>query len=128
MRQRRGPRTAPVLLVDAVWARRVVAELDRAGLRASELLRAVGLRREQLTAPDALIPFDAHVRLFENATSAMRSGVRPVDREDAAGGAFGQMAHELKAAHLGDHHRDRLAEHAASASIPPTPPESVPLL
>ena len=72
MRQRRGTRTAPVLLVDAVWARRVVAELDRARLPASELLGAVGLRREQLTAPDAQIPFDAHVRLFENAASALR--------------------------------------------------------
>jgi AraC-like DNA-binding protein len=70
MRQRRG--TAPVLLVDAVWARRVVAELDGAGLPASELLSAVGLRREQLTPADAHIPFHAHVMLFENAASALR--------------------------------------------------------
>ena len=62
----------PVLLVDAVWARRVVAELDRAGLPPSDLLSAVGLRREQLTKPDAHIPFNSHVRLFENAARALR--------------------------------------------------------
>ncbi len=61
-----------MLRVDAVWARRVVAELDRAGLAAADLLSAVGLRREQLTAPDALIPFHAHVMLFENAAQALR--------------------------------------------------------
>jgi AraC-like DNA-binding protein len=61
-----------LLLVDAVWARRVVAELDRAGLPASELLSAVGLRAEQLIGLDALIPFNAHVRLFENAARALR--------------------------------------------------------
>ena len=72
MLQRRGPRKAPVLRVDAVWARRVVAELDVAGLPASELLSAVGLRPEQLTEPDALIPFEAHVSLFENAARALR--------------------------------------------------------
>ncbi len=72
MRQVRGPRKPLVLLVDAVWARRVVAELDRAGLAASELLSAVGLRPEQLAEPDALIPFDAHVTLFENAARALR--------------------------------------------------------
>jgi AraC-like DNA-binding protein len=72
MRERRGGRTRPLLLVDAVWARRVVAELDRAGLPASEHLSAVGLRAEQLTGPDALIPFNAHVRLFENAARALR--------------------------------------------------------
>ena len=72
MLQRRGPRRTPVLRVDAVWARRVVAELDVAGLPASELLSAVGLRREQLTEPDALIPFEAHVSLFENAARALR--------------------------------------------------------
>jgi AraC-like DNA-binding protein len=72
MRERRGRRRGPVLLVDAVWARRVVAELDRAGLPSSELLSAVGLRAEQLTAPDALIPFKAHVMLFENAARALR--------------------------------------------------------
>ncbi len=71
MRQRRRTRRGPVLLVDAVWARRVAAELDRAGLAASEFLSAVGLRREQLTLPDALIPFDAHVMLFENAAQAL---------------------------------------------------------
>ncbi len=71
MRQRRGTRRGPVPLVDAVWARRVVAELDRAGQPASELLSDVGLSREQLTAPDALIPFDAHVALFENAAQAL---------------------------------------------------------
>jgi AraC-like DNA-binding protein len=60
-----------VLLVDAVWARRVVAELDRAGLAASELLSAVGRRREQLTEPDARIAFGAHVRLFENAARVL---------------------------------------------------------
>ena len=31
-----------------------------------------GLRREQLTAPDALIPFNAHAMLFENAARALR--------------------------------------------------------
>jgi AraC-like DNA-binding protein len=72
MRQRRGTRIVPTLLVDAVWARRVVAELDRAGLPTSELLSAVGLSREQLTNPDAHIPFNAHVMLFENAARALR--------------------------------------------------------
>lgn len=72
MRQSRGTQMVPALLVDAVWARRVVAELDRAGLPASELLSAVGLRREQLTKPDAHIPFAAHVMLFENAARALR--------------------------------------------------------
>ena len=63
---------APSLLVDAVWARRVVAELDHAGLAASELLRAVGLSRDQLAKPDAHIPFDAHVMLFESAARALQ--------------------------------------------------------
>jgi hypothetical protein len=49
-----------------------VAELDRAELAASDLLSVVGLRREQLTEPDALIPFTAHVMLFENAARALR--------------------------------------------------------
>jgi AraC-like DNA-binding protein len=71
MREPRGPRRLSTLLVDAVWARRVVAELERAGLPASELLSAVGLCREQLTEPDALIPFTAHVRLLENAALAL---------------------------------------------------------
>jgi AraC-like DNA-binding protein len=62
----------PTLLVDAVWARRVVAELERAGLAASELLSAVGLSRDQLTKPDAHIPYHAHVTLFENAARALR--------------------------------------------------------
>jgi AraC-type transcriptional regulator len=61
-----------VILVDAVWARRVVAELERAGLPAAEFLKAVGLRPEQLVGPDALIPFAAHVLLFENAARALR--------------------------------------------------------
>jgi hypothetical protein len=59
-----------VRLVDAVWTRRVTAELDRAGLPASEFLDAVGLRREQLIEPDAHIPFAAHVRLLEHAAHA----------------------------------------------------------
>jgi AraC-like DNA-binding protein len=71
MRPRPGTRRAPARLVDAVWARRVAAELDRAGLPASELLRDVGLRREQLTRPDAHIPFAAHVRLLEHAARAL---------------------------------------------------------
>ncbi|HSA83038.1 MAG TPA: AraC family transcriptional regulator ligand-binding domain-containing protein [Geminicoccaceae bacterium] len=72
MRQRRGSGAAPALLVDAVWARHVVAELDRARLPVAELLSAVGLRREQLSEPDAHIPFNAHVGLFENAATALR--------------------------------------------------------
>jgi AraC-like DNA-binding protein len=60
-----------VRLVDAVWARRVTAELDRAGLPASDILDAVGLHREQLTEPDAHIPFAAHVRLLEQAARAL---------------------------------------------------------
>jgi AraC-like DNA-binding protein len=72
MPARRGPRIGPPLLVDAVWARRVIAELDRAGLRASDLLSAVGLHREQLTEPDAHIPFNAHVTLLENAARALK--------------------------------------------------------
>jgi hypothetical protein len=60
-----------VLLVDPVWARRATAELDRAGLPASEFLSAVGLRREQLAGLDALIPFTAHVLLFENPARAL---------------------------------------------------------
>ncbi len=79
MRERPGTRRSPVFLVDAVWARRVVAELDRARLPASEFLSAVGLRCEQLTESDALIPFTAHVLLFENAARALREpcfGVR----------------------------------------------------
>jgi AraC-like DNA-binding protein len=72
MRERRGTRMVPVLLVDAVWARRVVAELDRAGLPAADLLRAVGLCRDQLTEPDAHIPFNAHAMLLENAARALR--------------------------------------------------------
>jgi AraC-like DNA-binding protein len=72
MRASRGTRIGPPLLVDAVWARRVVAELDRAGLPASDLLGGVGLHREQLTGQDAHIPFDAHVMLLENAACALR--------------------------------------------------------
>ena len=72
MPARRRRRTGPPLLVDAVWARRVVAELDRAGLPASELLDAAGLRREQLQGPDAHVPFDAHVMLLEDAARALR--------------------------------------------------------
>ena len=69
---RRRPRVGPPLLVDAVWARRTLAELERAGLPASELLSTVGLDREQLTGPDAHIPFNAHVMLLENAARALR--------------------------------------------------------
>jgi AraC-like DNA-binding protein len=72
MGTRRGTRIGPLLLVDAVWARRVVAELDRAGLPASALLGAVGLDREQLAGPDAHIPFNAHVMLLENAARALQ--------------------------------------------------------
>jgi AraC-like DNA-binding protein len=72
MRQRRGTQGVPVLLVDAVWARRVVAELDRAGLPASDFLSAVELCRDQLTKPDAHIPFKAHVTLFESAARALQ--------------------------------------------------------
>jgi AraC-like DNA-binding protein len=72
MPARRGPRIGAPLLVDAVWARRVVAEFDRAKLPASELLGAVGLHREQLKGPDAHIPFNAHVMLLENAARALR--------------------------------------------------------
>jgi AraC-like DNA-binding protein len=72
MRPRPGPRRAPVRLVDAVWARRVAAELDRAGLPAAELLREVGLRRERLAEPHARVPFAAHVGLLENAARALK--------------------------------------------------------
>jgi AraC-like DNA-binding protein len=71
MRERRGARRGPVLLVDAVWARRVVAELERAGQPSAELLSGAGLRAEQLSGPDARIPFKAHVTLFENAARAL---------------------------------------------------------
>ena len=71
MRPRPGPRRAPARLVDAVWARRVAAELDRAGLPAAELLREVGLRRERLAGPDARVPFAAHVALLEAAARAL---------------------------------------------------------
>ena len=91
MRKRRGTRRVPQLLVDAVWARRVVAELDRARLPAAELLSAVGLRSEQLIGPDARIPFDAHVMLLENAARAYytveRDGFRVV--ATLAQGEFG---------------------------------------
>jgi AraC-like DNA-binding protein len=72
MPARRGPRIRPPLLVDAVWARRVVGELDGAGLPTAELLAAAGLRREQLRGPDAHIPFKAHVMLLENAARALQ--------------------------------------------------------
>ena len=75
MRPRPGPRRAPARLVDAVWARRVAAELDRAGLPAAELLREVGLRRERLAGPDARIPFAAHVALLEAAARALERAV-----------------------------------------------------
>src|SRR4051794_24405288 len=71
MRPRPGPRRAPARLVDAVWARRVAAELDRAGLPAAQLLREVGLRRERLAGPDARVPFAAHVALLEAAARAL---------------------------------------------------------
>ena len=71
MLPRPGTRTTPVCLVDAVWVRWVAAELDRAGLPTSQLLREVGLRREQLTKPDARIPFAAHVGLLEAAARAL---------------------------------------------------------
>jgi AraC-like DNA-binding protein len=72
MRTRIGTEVGPPLLVDAVWARRVVAELDRVGFPASELLGALGLHRDQLAGPDAHIPFHAHVKLLENAARALR--------------------------------------------------------
>jgi AraC-like DNA-binding protein len=72
MRERLGTRRRSVLLVDAIWARRVVTELERAGMPAAEFLKTVGLRPEQLAGPDALIPFAAHVLLFENAARALR--------------------------------------------------------
>jgi hypothetical protein len=62
----------PSLLVDAVWARRVVAELDQAGLATSEILHTVGLSRDPLTQPDAHIPFRAHVMLLEHAARALQ--------------------------------------------------------
>ena len=71
MLPRSGTRTTPVCLVDAVWVRWVAAELDRAGLPTAQLLREVGLRREQLTKPDARIPFAAHVGLLEVAARAL---------------------------------------------------------
>ena len=71
MRPRPGPRRAPARLVDAVWARRVADELDRAGLPAAELLRELGLRRERLAGPDARVPFAAHVALLEAAARAL---------------------------------------------------------
>jgi AraC-like DNA-binding protein len=58
-------------LVDAVWARRVADELDRAGLPAAALLREVGLRRERLAEPHARIPFAAHVGLLEAAARTL---------------------------------------------------------
>ena len=72
MRERLGTRRRSVLLVDAIWARRVVTELERVGMPAAEFLKTVGLRPEQLAGPDALIPFAAHVLLFENAARALR--------------------------------------------------------
>src|SRR3954453_8951892 len=42
MRPRPGPRRAPARLVDAVWARRVADELDRAGLPAAGPLAEPG--------------------------------------------------------------------------------------
>lgn len=71
MRPRPGPRRAPARLVDAVWARRVADELDRAGLPAAEFLRELGLRRERLAGPDARVPFAAHVALLEAAARAL---------------------------------------------------------
>jgi AraC-like DNA-binding protein len=72
MRQPHSTRTVPSLLVDAVWARRVVAELDQAGLATSEILHTAGLSRDQLTQPDAHIPFRAHVMLLEHAARALQ--------------------------------------------------------
>src|SRR4051794_36151716 len=71
MRPHRGPRRAPVHLIDALWARRVADELDRAGLPAAELLRELGLRRERLASPDARIPFAVHVALLEAAARVL---------------------------------------------------------
>ena len=71
MRPRPDPRRTPARLVDAVWARRVADELDRAGLPAAELLRGLGLRRERLAGPDARVPFAAHVALLEAAARAL---------------------------------------------------------
>src|SRR4051794_24059390 len=79
MRPRPGPRRTPARLVDAVWARWVAAELDRARLPTAELLRQVDLRRERLAQPDARIPFAAHVALLEAAARALEEpcfGVR----------------------------------------------------
>ena len=71
MRPRPGLQRAAVRLVDAVWARRVAAELDRAGLPTAQLLHEVGLRRERLAGPDARVPFAAHVALLEAAARAL---------------------------------------------------------
>src|SRR3954453_7167266 len=65
MRPRPGTPRTLVRLVGAVWARRGGAELARGGLPPAQLLREVGLRRERLAAPDAHIPFAAHVALVE---------------------------------------------------------------
>jgi len=72
MRRSNSRRAVSSLLVDAVWARRVVAEFDRAGLDTSEFLRSVGLSREQLARQDAHIPFAAHVTLFEHAARGLK--------------------------------------------------------
>jgi AraC-like DNA-binding protein len=92
------------LMVDAVWARLVVARLDQAGLAADPLLRELGLRRPHLQQPDSRIAHHRSMALIRRAAEllgdplfGLRLGYEGNPRET---GLLGYVA--LNSASLGD--------------------------
>jgi len=59
-----------VPMIDAVWARLAVAELERRGAESGPALAAAGLARPSIEVHGARIPFRAHADLLEAAAQA----------------------------------------------------------
>jgi hypothetical protein len=57
-------------MIDAVWARRIVAELERRGVPPGPALAAAGLDADAIAGREARIAFRRHAALFEAAAAA----------------------------------------------------------
>ena len=68
-------------MINAVWARQIVEQLEAGGLDTAALLREVGLERPRLFRTDGRIPYAKHVALLEGAAA--------VARDDTFGFQFG---------------------------------------